>query len=146
MAVEIARPPRRHAVTPALAVLPALPAEPTGPEPAGPVIGRYDVTTRTVQEVRAERREARRRADIGWQVALVTLVWLVTVPFLMAWDYTGRQVGSSGHTLASVLTVLLPFSCAVIATRNRLWLLGGVYVIVTLAMVLPAVAIARAGG
>jgi hypothetical protein len=111
-----------------------------------PVITRVDVTVRTVEEARADAREAKRRTDVALRVALVTLVWLVSIPFLMVWDLTGSARGTAGHALAAVLAVLLPFVCAVIATRNRLFVLGGVYVVVTLAMVLPALGIVRAGG
>jgi hypothetical protein len=111
-----------------------------------PVITRVDVTVRTVQEARADAREAQRRTDVALKVALVSLIWLTSVPFLMVWDLAGSGRGTAGHSLAAVLAVVLPFVCAVIATRNRLFVLGGGYVVVTLAMVLPALGIARAGG
>jgi hypothetical protein len=111
-------------------------------------VRRTDVAVPTAAEERRERREAARRTAVALRVTLVTLVWLVSVSLLVGWGLTGtgRQHGGPSSALAAVLAVLLPFVAAVIATRNRHFVLGGVYVVLTLAMVLPALGIARAGG
>ena len=79
------------------------------------------------------------------RVALVTLFWLVSVSLLVGWGLTvpDRQGNSTSSTLAALLAVVLPFVAAVIATRNRRFIVGGCYIVLTLAMVLPALAIAR---
>jgi formate hydrogenlyase subunit 4 len=94
------------------------------------------------------RQDAERRTEIALRIALVTLFWIVSVSLLVGWGLTGpKQQGSTGSsTLAAVLAVLLPFVAAVIATKNRQFIIGGVYVVITLAMVLPALGIAGAGG
>ncbi|BFU43434.1 hypothetical protein [Krasilnikovia sp. MM14-A1004] len=116
------------------------------PEAVPSPIRRTDVTARTTREIEQDERDAVRRTTVTLQVTLVTLVWMVSVSLALGWGVTGNPGGPPGRafTLASVLVVLLPFVAAVIATRNgRVWL-GGVYVVLTLAMVVPAVIIARA--
>jgi len=116
--------------------------------PDQPVPHRTQVTVRTALEVRQEQRDAVRRTEVALQVALVTLIWLVSVSLLVGWGLTGpkQEGGSTSSALAAVLAVLLPFVAAVIATKNKQFIVGGVYVVLTLAMVLPAVGIAEAGG
>jgi hypothetical protein len=113
--------------------------------PAGPV-HRTDVAFRTPAEIRRDEREAARRADVLLRVAAVTLLWLVSVSLLLGWGLTGHGDATGTDAAAAALGILLPFVGAVIATRNRMPVLGGVYVVVTLAMVVPAVGIVRAGG
>jgi hypothetical protein len=108
-------------------------------------IRRTDVTLRTAAEARREAREAARRTDVVLKVVLVTLSWLVSVSLLVGWGLTGSGRADGTNAAAALLAVLLPFVGAVIATRNRLFVLGGVYVVLTLAMVLPALGIVRAG-
>jgi len=91
----------------------------------------------------AEAREEARRTRVHLQVIAVTLAWLVIVPILIVFGLTGRPRGDDVFSLAGYLTLLGPFSAAVIATRARRFGLGGAYVVLTLLMVLPAVAIAR---
>jgi hypothetical protein len=93
-------------------------------------------------------RDAARRTEVALWVVAVTLTWLVSVSLLVGWGLTvPKQAGSSGSsTAAAVLAVFLPFVAAVIATRNRHFIIGGVYVVITLAMVLPALGIAQGGG
>jgi hypothetical protein len=102
------------------------------------------------QEARARRedpREAARRTEVNLWVALVTLSWLVSVSMLLGWVLSSPgplpRGGGTATGLASVLIVLLPFVAAVIATKSRRFWLGGGYVVLTLVMVLPAIAIAR---
>jgi hypothetical protein len=126
-------------------------ARPAAPpvQPVPPVQPhRSQVTVRTALEIRQERRDAARRTEVALRVALVTLIWLVSVSLLVGWGLTGpkQEGGTTSSALAAVLAVLLPFVAAVIATKNRQFIVGGVYVVLTLAMVLPAVGIAEAGG
>lgn len=128
---------------------------------------RTDVTVKTMQEIHDERRDAARRKVVTLHVTLVTLAWLVSVPLLIGWELTGAdglaapaqqtvelsvretlaqpQRGGAGYVVAAVLMVLLPFVAGVIATKGRRFFLGGTYVVLTLAMVLPAISIAGMG-
>lgn len=89
--------------------------------------------------------DGQRRTRVTLQVVAVTLCWLVTVPILLVYGLTGQRRDGAIFQLAALLTVLLPFTGAVIATRNRRFGLGGAYVVLTLLMVIPAVWIVRAG-
>ena len=129
----------------------------------GDAVRRTDVTVKTTQEMRDERREAARRKGVTLKVALVTLSWLVSVPLLIGWELTGSEPltateafaakaaqrppsgGGAGYLVAAVLMVLLPFVAGVIATKNRRFFVGGAYVVLTLAMVLPALSVAGRG-
>jgi hypothetical protein len=93
-------------------------------------------------------REAAKRTELALRIALVTLFWIVSVSLLVGWGLTvPKQQGSTGSSmLAAILAVVLPFVAAVIATKSRQFIVGGVYVVITLAMVLPALGIAGAGG
>ena len=114
----------------------------TAPEP---LPHRTQVTVRTTLEIRQERQEAARRREVTLRVALVTLCWLVSVSLLVGWRLTvpAGHDSTTSSWLAALLAVLLPFVAAVIATKNRQFILGGCYVVLTLAMVLPALAIVR---
>ena len=109
---------------------------------------RSDFELRVALAKQEPRGDAARRTEVALWVALVTLIWLVSVSLLVGWGLTGpkQQGGTASSMLAGLLAVVLPFVAAVIATRNRQFILGGVYVVLTLAMVLPAIGIARAGG
>jgi hypothetical protein len=132
-------------------------------------VRRTDVTVRTAEEIRADQREAALRVDVALKVTLVTLFWLVSLSLLIGWEFSApdrptrseilasgnvlaaraqaeQQPGGSGYAVAAVLAVLLPFVCAVIATRNRRFFLGGAYVVLTLVMIFPAVGMAHASG
>jgi hypothetical protein len=87
-----------------------------------------------------DRREARRRTDVALKVTLVTLIWLVSLALLLGWGLTGGA--GPERQLAALVGVVLPFVAAVIATKNGYVWLGGAYVVLTLAMVLPASGIA----
>jgi hypothetical protein len=108
-------------------------------------IRRTDVALRTPAEVQQDERDAARRTDVALKVTAVTLLWLVSVSLLLGWGLTVRGSAAGTNLAAAGLGILLPFVGAVIATRNRMPVLGGVYVVVTLAMVVPAVGIVRAG-
>jgi hypothetical protein len=109
---------------------------------------RTEFAARMAFAKRESKRDAARRTEVALWIVAVTLTWLVSVSLLVGWGLTTpRQEGGSGSSmLAAVLAVFLPFVAAVIATRNRHFIVGGVYVVITLAMVLPALGIARAGG
>jgi hypothetical protein len=87
-----------------------------------------------------DRRDARRRTDVVLKVTLVTLIWLVSLALLLGWGLTGGA--GAERQLAALVAVVLPFVAAVIATKNGYVWLGGAYVVLTLAMVLPALGIA----
>jgi hypothetical protein len=88
-------------------------------------------------------REAARRQEVALRIVAITLFWLVSLALLIGWGLTGRAGGE--RDVAALLAVVVPFAAAVIATKNgRLWL-GGTYVVLTLAMVLPAMGIAGLG-
>ena len=94
---------------------------------------------------RKDRADDVRRARVTLQVVAVTLAWLVIVPILLVYGLTGTHRGHDVFTLAALLNLVLPFAGAVIATRNRRFAIGGFYVVLTLLMIVPAVAIARVG-
>ena len=108
-------------------------------------LSRIDVTVRSAQEIRADRRAAALRAQVALRVTLVTLLWLVSVSMLLGWGLTGPERQPDVLFAAALVAVVLPFVGAVIATRHGQFFLGGVYVVLTLAMVLPALSMMRAG-
>ena len=108
-------------------------------------LSRVDVGLRSAQEIRADRRAAALRTEVALKVTLVTLSWLVSVSLLVGWGVTGPERQPGTLLLAALLAVVLPFVGAVIATRHGRFFLGGVYVVLTLAMVLPALSLIRAG-
>jgi hypothetical protein len=107
--------------------------------------GTSGFATRMAFAVRKDPAEARHRTHVTLQIVLVTLAWLVFVPLLLVYGLTGPGRGGDVFTLAAVLTLALPFIGAVIATRNQRMTLGGCYVVLTLLMILPALAIGHAG-
>jgi hypothetical protein len=134
-----------------------------------PPVRRHDVTVRTAEEIRADERDAVRRAEVTLRVILVTLFWAVSVSLLVGWGFTGspapvvaadrpggnilalraaaeQQHGGAAYVIAAALVVLLPFVGAVIATRDRRFFLGGSYVVLTLLMVVPAISLINAAG
>ncbi len=90
-----------------------------------------------------DRREAARRTEIALQIAAITLFWLVSLALLIGWGLTG-PAGAERH-VAALIAVVVPFAAAVLATRRGHVWLGGAYVVLTLAMVLPALGIAGLG-
>lgn len=108
-------------------------------------LSRVDVTVRSAQEIRADRRAAALRVQVALKVTLVTLLWLVSVSMLLGWGLTGPEPQPGALLAAALVGVVLPFVGAVIATRHGQFFLGGVYVVLTLAMVLPALSMMRAG-
>jgi hypothetical protein len=104
-----------------------------------------DFAARMAFALRKDPAEAQRRTHVTLQVVLVTLAWLVFVPLLLIYGLTGPHRGGDVFTLAAVLTLALPFAGAVIATRNQRFTLGGGYLVLTLLMILPSLAIAHAG-
>ena len=109
---------------------------------------RTDFELRLALAKQEPKREAVRRTEVALRVALVTLIWLVSVSLLLGWGLTvpEGQSDATSSSMAAVLAVLLPFVAAVIATKNRQFVVGGVYVVLTLAMVLPALGIAGSLG
>jgi hypothetical protein len=85
-------------------------------------------------------RETARRTGVVLQVIAVTLGWLVLLALLLGWGMTGTAGGE--RQFAALVAVVLPFVAGVIATKNGHMWLGGAYVALTLAMVLPALGIA----
>jgi len=85
-------------------------------------------------------REAARRADIALRVVAITLFWLVSLALLIGWGLTGTAGGE--RDVAALIAIVVPFAAAVIATKHGYVWLGGAYVVLTLAMVLPAMGIA----
>jgi hypothetical protein len=112
-------------------------------------ISRTDVLTRSVEEIERDEQDAARRAGVWLQVTFVTLLAMVTISLLLGWRLTGRGSSDGTDWAAAGLALLLPFVGAVIATRNHMPVLGGVYVVVTLAVaialttVIPAVGFLR---
>ncbi|GAA0588192.1 hypothetical protein GCM10010172_86600 [Paractinoplanes ferrugineus] len=87
--------------------------------------------------------EPGRRTHLHLKLTAVTLGWLVTVPLLLLYGLTGARRGDDIFDAAAFATLLGPFVAAVISTRNHRSGLGGAYVVLTLLMLLPAVAITR---
>jgi hypothetical protein len=114
-------------------------------------IGRTDVTIRTAAEIRRDERDAAHRADVALKVTAVTLTCLVSVSLLLGYGLTIPGGSRATIAAAALVAIVFPFVAAVIATRNRRFVLGGVYVVLTLAvaltvmMVLPALSVARFG-
>jgi hypothetical protein len=88
-------------------------------------------------------REAARRQEVALRIVAITLFWLVSLALLIGWGLTGRAGGE--RDVAALLAIVVPFAAAVIATKNGRFWLGGTYVVLTLAMVLPAMGIAGLG-
>jgi hypothetical protein len=107
-------------------------------------VRRTDVTIRTAAEIEQDARDAARRADVGLKVTAVTLLWLVSVSLLLGFGLTTRDPDRT-NAAAALVAIVLPFVGAVIATRNRMPVLGGVYVVVTLAMATVVVMVPALG-
>jgi hypothetical protein len=110
----------------------------------GPV-RRLDVTVPEPGEEEAARLEAARRAEVGLRVVAVTLAWLVSVSLLVGWGVANEGRDEGTNAAAALLTVVLPFVGAVIATRSRMPVLATCYTVATLVMVFPALGIVRGG-
>ncbi len=87
--------------------------------------------------------EIARRLRIRRVVTALTVGWAVIVPILIGYGVTGRENEPEIISIAALLTVMMPFLAAVIATHGRRFGLGSAYVILTLLMVLPAVWVAQ---
>ncbi|MFI5930878.1 hypothetical protein [Actinoplanes sp. NPDC051494] len=103
------------------------------------------IVRRTAEDVRADRRAAARRHQAALHVVAVTLAWLVCVPLVLGWGVLGPQRQDGVVLFAALLAVVMPFTAAVIATRSGLYFTGGCYVVLTLAMIVPAVSVVQAG-
>ncbi|MEV6492049.1 hypothetical protein AB0M20_26040 [Actinoplanes sp. NPDC051633] len=84
-----------------------------------------------------DRREVARKQEVVLRLTAVTLAWLVLLAMLLGYGLVSS--GSSARPLAALVAVVGPFVAAVIATRHRYPWLGAAYVVLTLAMVIPAV-------
>ena len=69
----------------------------------------------------------------------------MSVSLLVGWGLANPGRNDGTNAAAALLTIVLPFLGAVIATRNRMPVLGGCYVVMTLVMVFPALGIVRGG-
>ena len=85
------------------------------------------------------RDEVARRAHVVLRVIAVTLAWLVSLALLLGWQHAA----GAGNTTypAAFVAIFFPFVAAVIATRHHQFRLGGAFVVLTLVMVFPAMAI-----
>jgi hypothetical protein len=115
----------------------------TGEITGGP-IRRTDVTVVSPDEARREARAAARRAEVTLRIVAITLLWLVLVSLLLGFGLTTRDPDVS-NLLAALVAVVLPFAAAVLATRARMPILGGVYAGLTLAMATLAVLVPALG-
>ena len=102
-------------------------------------LGRTDVTVPSAEEEQADRRQAAVRAEVKLKVTALTLAWVVSVAMLLGWGLANMGPDDGTNATAALLGIVLPFVCAVLGTRHRMPLLGGVYVVITLLMVFPAV-------
>ncbi|MCY1139971.1 hypothetical protein OWR29_18360 [Actinoplanes sp. Pm04-4] len=87
--------------------------------------------------------EIARRVRVRRVTTALIVGWAVIVPILIVYGVTGRDREPEIISIAALMTVLLPFLSAVIATQGRRFGLGSVYVILTLLMVLPAIWVAQ---
>jgi hypothetical protein len=85
------------------------------------------------------------RTHVTLKIVMVTLTWLVVVPLMVVFGLTGKHPGGHVFTLAALTNLVLPFSAAVIATRNKRSGVAGFYIVLTLLMILPSLAIDHAG-
>ncbi|WP_305782511.1 hypothetical protein [Symbioplanes lichenis] len=105
---------------------------------------RRPVVHRTPEEIRADRRAAARRVEAALRIAVVTIAWLVLVPFLLGWGVLGAERSAAAILLAAMCAIVLPFTAAVLATRVGLFFTSGCYAVLTLVMVIPAISMVRA--
>lgn len=104
-----------------------------------------DFAMRMAFALQKEPGEDQRRTHVTLKIVMVTLAWLVIVPIMVVFGLTGQQRGGDVFTMAALVNLVLPFSAAVIATRNRRSGLGGFFIVLTLLMILPSLAIGHAG-
>jgi hypothetical protein len=104
-----------------------------------------DFSARMAFALQKEPGEDQRRTHVTLKIVMVTLTWLVVVPIMVVFGLTGTHPGDDIFTLAALVNLVLPFSAAVIATRNGRSGLGGFYIVLTLLMILPSLAIGHAG-
>ncbi len=90
-----------------------------------------------------DRRDVARRTDVVLRIVAITLFWLVSLALLIGWGLTGTA--GAERDVAALVAVVVPFVAAVVATRHGHVGVGGAYVVLTLAMVLPALGIAGLG-
>jgi hypothetical protein len=113
-------------------------------DPADAPLGRTDVTVASPAERHREARDAARRADATLKIIAITLLWLVLVSLLLGFGLTTHDPTTS-NILAALVAVVLPFAGAVLATRAKMPILGGVYAALTLAMATLAVLVPTLG-
>ncbi len=101
-------------------------------EPGDAPIRRTDVTVASADEARREARAAARRAEVTLQLIAITLLWLVLVSLLLGFGLTTQDPGTS-NVLAALVAVVIPFTGAVLATKAKMPILGGVFAALTLA-------------
>ena len=89
--------------------------------------------------------EGPRRTHVTLKIIMVTLAWLVVVPLMVVFGLTGKEHGDEIFTVAGLANLVLPFSAAVIATRNKRSGVAGLYIVLTLLMIVPSLAIGHAG-
>lgn len=89
--------------------------------------------------------EGPRRTHVTLKIVMVTLAWLVVVPLMVVYGLTGQRHGDEIFTVAALANLVLPFSAAVIATRHQRSGVAGLYIVLTLLMILPLLAIGHAG-
>jgi hypothetical protein len=87
--------------------------------------------------------EDARRTHLNLKILAITLAWLVTVPLLLIYGAITHHSADRVFDAAAFATILGPFIAAVIATKNHRPGIGSIYVVLTLLMVIPALAIAR---
>jgi hypothetical protein len=104
-----------------------------------------DFATRMAFALQKDPSEDQRRTHLTLKIVMVTLVWLVIVPIMVVFGLTGPHRGDRIFTLAALVNLVLPFTAAVIATRNHRPGVGGFYIVLTLLMILPSLAIGHAG-
>ena len=93
----------------------------------------------------ADGAEQAHRTTVRRRVTALTVGWLAIVPVLVGYGVTVPQHDSDACSVAASLTILLPFTAAVIATHGRRSALGVAYVVLTLLMVLPAAGMTQLG-
>lgn len=102
-------------------------------------LGRTDVTVPSVEEEQADRRLAAIQKEIKLKVTALTLAWIVSVAMLLGWSLANKGPNDGSNAAAALLGIVLPFICAVLGTRHRMPAVGGIYVVITLLMTIPAV-------
>ena len=100
-------------------------------------------TTRMAFAVRKDPDARARRTRVTLQILLVTLAWVMLVPLLVGVGLLGTPRHEGTFAVAAVLTLLGPFTAAVVATRNQRFGAGAAYIVLTLLMIVPALAIAH---